>query len=280
MFIGVILCNLIVVLLAFCGAVNVYNCLTSMEKEMGVDVFMESFVPACTPLFMAACLFMLVQIACQIQRMNIELKMQRGGDAPSASAAAARALARKPNRAAPDTEETRDYFSLEDERKPSRANRSPRPVGHGTRPLKTPPAQPSLDAWSGASERFGASSSSVLPARAAVVVAASPASAAPSAEPSASPAAAATAGPSSVAGAPTSSPEDWPAAPSPEARPAASSPGARVAASSPVDRPAEQTSAPSRSEDATSDGKGGTSSSGSSASRTKRSSSPSFFSLD
>lgn len=101
MFIGVILCNLIVVLLAFCGAVNVYNCLTSMEKEMGVDVFMESFVPACTPLFMAACLFMLVQIACQIQRMNIELKMQRGGDAPSASAAAARALARKPNRAAP-----------------------------------------------------------------------------------------------------------------------------------------------------------------------------------
>ncbi len=279
MFIGVILCNLIVVLLAFCGAVNVYNCLTSMEKEMGVDVFMESFVPACTPLFMAACLFMLVQIACQIQRMNIELKMQRGGDAPSASAAAARALARKPNRAAPDTEETRDYFSLEDERKPSRANRSPRPVGHGTRPLKTPPAQPSLDAWSGASERFGASSS-VLPARAAAVVAASPASAAPSAEPSASPAAAATAGSASVAGAPTSSPEDWPAAPSPEARPAASSPGARVAASSPVDRPAAQTSAPSRSEDATSDGKGGTSSSGSSASRTKRSSSPSFFSLD
>lgn len=279
MFIGVILCNLIVVLLAFCGAVNVYNCLTSMEKEMGVDVFMESFVPACTPLFMAACLFMLVQIACQIQRMNIELKMQRGGDAPSASAAAARALARKPNRAAPDTEETRDYFSLEDERKPSRANRSPRPVGHGTRPLKTPPAQPSLDAWSGASERFGASSS-VLPARAAAVVAASPASAAPSDEPSASPAAAATAGSASVAGAPTSSPEDWPAAPSPEARPAASSPGARVAASSPVDRPAAQTSAPSRSEDATSDGKGGTSSSGSSASRTKRSSSPSFFSLD
>lgn len=279
MFIGVILCNLIVVLLAFCGAVNVYNCLTSMEKEMGVDVFMESFVPACTPLFMAACLFMLVQIACQIQRMNIELKMQRGGDAPSASAAAARALARKPNRAAPDTEETRDYFSLEDERKPSRANRSPRPVGHGTRPLKTPPAQPSLDAWSGASERFGASSS-VLPARAAAVVAASPASAAPSAEPSASPAAAATAGSASVAGAPTSSPGDWPAAPSPEARPAASSPGARVAASSPVDRPAAQTSAPSRSEDATSDGKGGTSSSGSSASRTKRSSSPSFFSLD
>lgn len=279
MFIGVILCNLIVVLLAFCGAVNVYNCLTSMEKEMGVDVFMESFVPACTPLFMAACLFMLVQIACQIQRMNIELKMQRGGDAPSASAAAARALARKPNRAAPDTEETRDYFSLEDERKPSRANRSPRPVGPGTRPLKIPPAQPSLDAWSGASERFGASSS-VLPARAAAVVAASPASAAPSAEPSASPAAAATAGSASVAGAPTSSPEDWPAAPSPEARPAASSPGARVAASSPVDRPAAQTSAPSRSEDATSDGKGGTSSSGSSASRTKRSSSPSFFSLD
>ena len=109
---------------------------------MGVDVFMESFVPACTPLFMAACLFMLVQIACQIQRMNIELKMQRGGDAPSASAAAARALARKPNRAAPDTEETRDYFSLEDERKPSRANRSPRPVGHGTRPLKTPRHSP------------------------------------------------------------------------------------------------------------------------------------------
>lgn len=279
MFIGVILCNLIVVLLAFCGAVNVYNCLTSMEKEMGVDVFMESFVPACTPLFMAACLFMLVQIACQIQRMNIELKMQRGGDAPSASAAAARALARKPNRAAPDTEETRDYFSLEDERKPSRANRSPRPVGRGTRPLKTPPAQPSLDAWSGASERFGASSSSVLPARAAAVVAASPASAAPSAEPSAS-SAATNAGSASVAGAPTSSPEDWPAAPSPEARPAASSPGARVAASSPVDRPAAQTSAPSRSEDATSDGKGGTSSSGSSASRTKRSSSPSFFSLD
>lgn len=279
MFIGVILCNLIVVLLAFCGVVNVYNCLTSMEQEMGVDVFMESFVPACIPLFMAACLFMLVQIACQIQRMNIELKMQRGSDVPSSSAAAARALARKPNRAAPDTEETRDYFSLEDERKPSRANRSPRPVGHGTRPLKTPPAQPSLDAWSGASERFGASSS-VLPARAAAVVEASPASAAPSAEPSASPAAAATAGSASVAGAPTSSPEDWPAAPSPEARPAASSPGARVAASSPVDRPAAQTSAPSRSEDATSDGKGGTSSSGSSASRTKRGSAPSFFSLD
>lgn len=279
MFIGVILCNLIVVLLAFCGVVNVYNCLTSMEQEMGVDVFMESFVPACTPLFMAACLFMLVQIACQIQRMNIELKMQRGGDAPSASAAAARALARKPNRAAPDTEETRDYFSLEDERKPSRANRSPRPVGHGTRPLKTPPAQPSLDAWSGSSERFGASSSSVLPARAAAVAAAAPASAAPSAEPSAS-SAATNGGSASAAAAPTSSPEDWPAAPSPEARPAASSPGARVAASSPVDRPAAQTSAPSRSEDATSDGKGGTSSSGSSASRTKRSSSPSFFSLD
>lgn len=279
MFIGVILCNLIVVLLAFCGVVNVYNCLTSMEQEMGVDVFMESFVPACTPLFMAACLFMLVQIACQIQRMNIELKMQRGSDVPSSSAASARTQARKPNRAAPDAEATRDYFSLEDERKPSRANRSPRPVGHGTRPLKTPPAQPSLDAWSGASERFGASSS-VLPARAAAVVAASPASAAPSDEPSASPAAAATAGSASVAGAPTSSPEDWPAAPSPEARPAASSPGARVAASSPVDRPAAQTSAPSRSEDATSDGKGGTSSSGSSASRTKRSSSPSFFSLD
>lgn len=279
MFIGVILCNLIVVLLAFCGVVNVYNCLTSMEQEMGVDVFMESFVPACIPLFMAACLFMLVQIACQIQRMNIELKMQRGSDVPSSSAASARTQARKPNRAAPDAEATRDYFSLEDERKPSRANRSPRPVDRGTRPLKTPPAQPPLDAWSGSSERFGASSS-VLPARAAAVVAASPASAAPSAEPSASPAAAATAGSASVAGAPTSSPEDWPAAPSPEARPAASSPGARVAASSPVDRPAAQTSAPSRSEDATSDGKGGTSSSGSSASRTKRSSSPSFFSLD
>ena len=279
MFIGVILCNLIVVLLAFCGVVNVYNCLTSMEQEMGVDVFMESFVPACIPLFMAACLFMLVQIACQIQRMNIELKMQRGSDVPSSSAASARTQARKPNRAAPDAEATRDYFSLEDERKPSRANRSPRPVGHGTRPLKTPPAQPPLDAWSGSSERFGASSS-VLPARAAAVVAASPASAAPSAEPSASPAAAATAGSASVAGAPTSSPEDWPAAPSPEARPAASSPGARVAASSPVDRPAAQTSAPSRSEDATSDGKGGTSSSDSSASRTKRGSSPSFFSLD
>lgn len=279
MFIGVILCNLIVVLLAFCGVVNVYNCLTSMEQEMGVDVFMESFVPACIPLFMAACLFMLVQIACQIQRMNIELKMQRGSDVPSSSAASARTQARKPNRAAPDAEETRDYFSLEDERKPSRANRSPRPVDRGTRPLKTPPAQPPLDAWSGSSERFGASSS-VLPARAAAVVAASPASAAPSAEPSASPAAAATAGSASVAGAPTSSPEDWPAAPSPEARPAASSPGARVAASSPVDRPAAQTSAPSRSEDATSDGKGGTSSSGSSASRTKRSSAPSFFSLD
>lgn len=279
MFIGVILCNLIVVLLAFCGVVNVYNCLTSMEKEMGVDVFMESFVPACIPLFMAACLFMLVQIACQIQRMNIELKMQRGSDVPSSSAASARTQARKPNRAAPDAEATRDYFSLEDERKPSRANRSPRPVDRGTRPLKTPPAQPPLDAWSGSSERFGASSS-VLPARAAAVVAASPASAAPSAEPSASPAAAATAGSASVAGAPTSSPEDWPAAPSPEARPAASSPGARVAASSPVDRPAAQTSAPSRSEDATSDGKGGTSSSDSSASRTKRGSAPSFFSLD
>ena len=279
MFIGVLLCNLIVVLLAFCGVVNVYNCLTSMEQEMGVDVFMESFVPACIPLFMAACLFMLVQIACQIQRMNIELKMQRGSDVPSSSAASARTQARKPNRSAPDAEATHDYFSLEDERKPSRANRSPRPVDRGTRPLKTPPAQPPLDAWSGSSERFGASSS-VLPARAAAVVAASPASAAPSAEPSASPAAAATAGSASVAGAPTSSPEDWPAAPSPEARPAASSPGARVAASSPVDRPAAQTSAPSRSEDATSDGKGGTSSSGSSASRTKRSSSPSFFSLD
>lgn len=278
MFIGVILCNLIVVLLAFCGVVNVYNCLTSMEQEMGVDVFMESFVPACIPLFMAACLFMLVQIACQIQRMNIELKMQRGSDVPSSSAASARTQARKPNRAAPDAEATRDYFSLEDERKPSRANRSPRPVDRGTRPLKTPPAQPPLDAWSGASERFGASSS-VLPARAAAVVAASPASAAPSAEPSAS-SAATNGGSASAAAAPTSSPEDWPAAPSPEARPAASSPGARVAASSPVDRPAAQTSAPSRSEDATSDGKGGTSSSGSSASRTKRSSSPSFFSLD
>lgn len=279
MFIGVILCNLIVVLLAFCGVVNVYNCLTSMEQEMGVDVFMESFVPACIPLFMAACLFMLVQIACQIQRMNIELKMQRGSDVPSSSAASARTQARKPNRAAPDAEATRDYFSLEDERKPSRANRSPRPVDRGTRPLKTPPAQPPLDAWSGSSERFGASSSSVLPARAAAVAAAAPASAAPSAEPSAS-SAATNGGSASVAGAPTSSPEDWPAAPSPEARPAASSPGARVAASSPVDRPAAQTSAPSRSEDATSDGKGGTSSSGSSASRTKRSSSPSFFSLD
>lgn len=270
MFIGVILCNLIVVLLAFCGVVNVYNCLTSMEQEMGVDVFMESFVPACIPLFMAACLFMLVQIACQIQRMNIELKMQRGSDVPSSSAASARTQARKPNRAAPDAEATRDYFSLEDERKPSRANRSPRPVGHGTRPLKTPPAQPSLDAWSGASERFGASSSSVLPARAAAVVAASPASAAPSAEPSAS-SAATNGGSASAAAAPTSSPEDWPAEPSP---------GARIAASSPEDRPAAQTSAPSRSEDATSDGKGGTSSSGSSASRTKRGSAPSFFSLD
>lgn len=278
MFIGVILCNLIVVLLAFCGVVNVYNCLTSMEKEMGVDVFMESFVPACIPLFMAACLFMLVQIACQIQRMNIELKMQRGSDVPSSSAASARTQARKPNRAAPDAEATRDYFSLEDERKPSRANRSPRPVDRGTRPLKTPPAQPPLDAWSGSSERFGASSS-VLPARAAAVAAAAPASAAPSAEPSAS-SAATNGGSASAAAAPTSSPKDWPAAPSPEARPAASSPGARVAASSPVDRPAAQTSAPSRSEDATSDGKGGTSSSGSSASRTKRSSSPSFFSLD
>lgn len=279
MFIGVILCNLIVVLLAFCGVVNVYNCLTSMEQEMGVDVFMESFVPACIPLFMAACLFMLVQIACQIQRMNIELKMQRGSDVPSSSAASARTQARKPNRAAPDAEATRDYFSLEDERKPSRANRSPRPVDRGTRPLKTPPAQPPLDAWSGSSERFGASSSSVLPARAAAVAAAAPASAAPSAEPSAS-SAATNGGSASAAAAPTSSPEDWPAAPSPEARPAASSPGARVAASSPVDRPAAQTSAPSRSEDATSDGKGGTSSSGSSASRTKRGSAPSFFSLD
>ncbi len=270
MFIGVILCNLIVVLLAFCGVVNVYNCLTSMEQEMGVDVFMESFVPACIPLFMAACLFMLVQIACQIQRMNIELKMQRGSDVPSSSAASARTQARKPNRAAPDAEATRDYFSLEDERKPSRANRSPRPVDRGTRPLKTPPAQPPLDAWSGSSERFGASSSSVLPARAAAVAAAAPASAAPSAEPSAS-SAATNGGSASAAAAPTSSPKDWPAEPSP---------GARVAASSPVDRPAAQTSAPSRSEDATSDGKGGTSSSGSSASRTKRSSSPSFFSLD
>lgn len=271
MFIGVILCNLIVVLLAFCGVVNVYNCLSSMEKEMGVNVFMESFVPACTPLFMAACLFMLVQIACQIQRMNIELKMQRGSDAPSASAAAARAQSRKPNRSAPDAEATRDYFSLEDERKPSRSSRSPRPVDRGTRPLKTPPAQPSLDAWGGSSERFGASSSSsVLPARAAAVAAAAPASAASSAEPSAS-SAATTVGSASAAAAPVSSPEDWPAA---------ASPGVRGVASAPGDRPAAQVPAPSKSEDAASDGKGGASSSGSSASRTKRGSAPSFFSLD
>lgn len=270
MFIGVILCNLIVVLLAFCGVVNVYNCLSSMEKEMGVDVFMESFVPACTPLFMAACLFMLVQIACQIQRMNIELKMQRGSDAPSASASAARALARKPNRAAPDAEATRDYFSLEDERKPSRANRSPRPVDRGTRPLKTPPAQPSLDAWGGSSERFGASSSSVLPARAAAVAAAAPASAAPAPAADSS-AASETAGPASAAAALVSSPEDWPAT---------SSPGARGVASAPGDRPAAQVPAPSKSEDAATDGKGGAASSDSSASRTKRGSAPSFFSLD
>lgn len=168
MFIGVILCNLIVVLLAFCGVVNVYNCLSAMEKEMGVDVFMKDFVPACTPLFMAACVYMLVQIACQIQRMNIELKMNRGSAVPgssSPSASSGHGKAGKQRRTAEEAAENHDYFSLEDERKPRRGSRASSPAYPGTRPLMTPPVQPSLDAWNEAPERSAASPRRSEPAR-------------------------------------------------------------------------------------------------------------------
>lgn len=228
MFIGVILCNLIVVLLAFCGVVNVYNCLSSMEKEMGVDVFMKDFVPACTPLFMAACVYMLVQIACQIQRMNIELKMNRGSAVPGSSAPSASSGHGKPGkqrRAAEEAEDSRDYFSLEDERKPRRGSRVSSPAYPGTRPLVTPPAQPSLDAWNETPERSAASprrsevsrTSADSPARggsgAKDSANAAASSAVSSAAPSAASAVSAGAATASAGGARTATPSDKGAAP-------------------------------------------------------------------
>lgn len=72
MFYGVILCNTLVVFFAACGVANVVECLGKIDTSMGYPIFLRGLALAAWPLVVAGVLFMLVQIACQVQQLVLE----------------------------------------------------------------------------------------------------------------------------------------------------------------------------------------------------------------
>ncbi len=114
MFFGVILSNMVVVILVFCGGVRLYDVLTHLEQGMNAVDFADALLTAGTPLFMAAGLYMLIQIACQVQRTNIELKMKAAAPVSVAGPSTPPASSPKPPKKQQAEEKAASFFDLDE----------------------------------------------------------------------------------------------------------------------------------------------------------------------
>ena len=114
MFFGVILSNMVVVILVFCGGVRLYDVLTHLSQGMNAVDFADALLTAGTPLFMAAGLYMLIQIACQVQRTNIELKMKAAATVSVAGPSTPPASSPKPPKKQQAEEKAASFFDLDE----------------------------------------------------------------------------------------------------------------------------------------------------------------------
>lgn len=128
MFFGVILSNMVVVILVFCGGVRLYDVLTHLSQGMNAVDFTNDLLTAATPLFMAAGLYMLIQIACQVQRTNIELKMKAAAPVPGTGQSTPHAPAPRPAKKQQAEEKAASFFDLDENDLRRRPNCAPRQV--------------------------------------------------------------------------------------------------------------------------------------------------------
>lgn len=76
MFYGVIVSHMLVVLLAACGISGIVAYVQEVDTTAGYPAFLRGLAEASWPLAAAAALYMLVQIACQVQQMVLTQRMQ------------------------------------------------------------------------------------------------------------------------------------------------------------------------------------------------------------
>lgn len=216
MFFGVILSNMVVVILVFCGGVRLYDVLTHLSQGMNAVDFADALLTAGTPLFMAAGLYMLIQIACQVQRTNIELKMKAAATVSVAGPSTPPASSPKPPKKQQAEEKAASFFDLDEKdlrRGPGCAPRQVTPpLARNARPHGQDAADSSPQAESTESGDKGAAASAESSAPA---DSSASAASADSAESSAS---AVSAVSSTPAASPASAAPDRSAAPSPAAQ--------------------------------------------------------------
>lgn len=216
MFFGVILSNMVVVILVFCGGVRLYDVLTHLSQGMKAVDFADALLTAGTPLFMAAGLYMLIQIACQVQRTNIELKMKAAAPVSVSGPSTPPASSPKPPKKQQAEEKAASFFDLDEKDLRRGPGCAPRqitpPLARNARPHGQDAADSSPQAESTESGDKGAAASAESSAPAD-----SSASAA-SADSAVSSASAVSAVSSTPAASPASAAPDRSAAPSPAAQ--------------------------------------------------------------
>lgn len=222
MFFGVILSNMVVVILVFCGGVQVYDVLTHLEQGMNAVDFTDDLLAAATPLFMAAGLYMLIQIACQVQRTNIELKMKAAAPVSVAGPSTPPASSPKPPKKQQAEEKAASFFDLDEKdlrRGPGCAPRQVTPpLARNARPHGQDAADSSPQAESTESGDKGAAASAESSAPADSSASSASSASAASADSAESSASAVSAVSSTPAASPASAAHDRSAAPSPAAQ--------------------------------------------------------------